>query len=397
MEIDYSKVMDKIKFWKTVIESAKDFTGTSPPSIFVGRYGYPKVYVGVLSPPVHMEHSKALILDSPENWYASRATIEQILNFRGQMIYSRFRSTVCSHSDKLVESLQELSMVKKPTDVEVSLKKQPRFNIRFDSWAKPIGSPAPVEKVILAENPKIERKVEYVVSDVDLKAQEAVARLYKYKIPVSRIQKIFSAGLLGIIPQRKFVPTRWSITAVDDIISKNIINRVKQYQQLGEIRLFSNEYLGNHYEILLIPGSYEYELVEAWNVNSDKPMFGSDYEPYWLRKTYAGHTHGAFYSGRLAVGEYLNKINRQAAVLIVREVKPEYYVPLGIWQLRETVRGAFNKPFERFDTIGQALNKICSRLIVGKKWIRKSKLLKGLKEQKKINHFLKKRYESLKV
>lgn len=389
MEIDYSKVMDKVKFWKATIESAKDFTGTSPPSIFCGKYGYPRIFVGVLSPPMHMERAVAAKLDSPEHWYESRATIEQILNFRGQMIYSRFRSPVKGASGKLVETTQEVAMVKKPVDVEVELKKQPKFNMRFDSWAKPIGNPAPLNKIQLTENPPIERRVDYMVSDMDIKTQDAVAKLYKYRIPVSRIQKIFSAGLLGVRFQRKFVPTRWSVTAVDDIIGRAIINKVKTYQQLSEICLFSNTYLGNHYEILLIPGAYEYELVEAWDLDSPYPKMGSDHERHWLREKYASHTHGAFYSGRLAVGEYLEKIKRQAMVLIVREVRPEYWAPVGIWQLRETVRGAFIKPFEKFDTIEQAIDGICSKLTIGKKWIRKSKLLRELRLQKKITSFVK--------
>jgi len=198
VEIDYSKVMDKVKFWKSAIESAKDFTGTSPPAIFVGRYGYPKVFVGVLSPPIHMENENAVMLDSPERWYASRVTIENILNFRGQMIYSRFKAPIQRPSGNLVQSMQELSMVKRPTDVEVQLKKQPKFNMRFDTYAKPIGNPAPLEKVRLTENPKIERKVDYITSDVDMKAQDAVTKLYKYNVPVSRIQKIFSSGMLGV-------------------------------------------------------------------------------------------------------------------------------------------------------------------------------------------------------
>jgi hypothetical protein len=226
VEIDYSKVMDKVKFWKTVIESSKEFTGTSPPSVFVGRYNYPRVFVGVLAPPIHQEAEQAATLDSPERWYAQRASIEQILNFRGQMIYSRFRSPVSpvrSVSGKLTEALQEVAMVKKPADIEVQLKKQPTFRMKFDTWATPIGNPAPIERLNLAGNPYVERKVDYLVSDIDLKAQDAVARLYKYGLPVSRIQKIFSAGLLGVRFQRKFVPTRWSITAVDDILGKSIM------------------------------------------------------------------------------------------------------------------------------------------------------------------------------
>ena len=53
MKVDYGKVADKVKFWKKTIESVKDFTGSSPPAVFVGRAFYPKVYVGILAPPQH--------------------------------------------------------------------------------------------------------------------------------------------------------------------------------------------------------------------------------------------------------------------------------------------------------------------------------------------------------
>jgi hypothetical protein len=49
------------------------------------------------------------------------------------------------------------------------------------------------------------------------KVEEAVNKLYSEKIPVSSIQKMFSCGLFG--KDRKLVPTRWGITASDDIIS----------------------------------------------------------------------------------------------------------------------------------------------------------------------------------
>ncbi len=389
MEIDYSKVSDKVKFWKTVIEDAKDFTGTSPPSVFVGNYGYPKVFMGVLSPPVKREMADALILDSPERWYKEKVSIDDILNFRGQMIYSRFLSDIKRPSGKMVETTQEVAMSKQPADVEVELEKQPTFNIDVSHWSRPISSPAPVKRISLTENPKIERKIDYMVSDTDLKSTDAVIRLYNYDIPVSRIQKIFSSGLLGVRFQRRLVPTRWGITAVDDIIGKSMIERVRYYSNLDEIRLFHNEYLGNHYEVLLIPGSYEYELVESWNVDSPWPEFGSDYEFDKPRKAYATSTHGAFYSGRLAIGEYLDKIQRQASALIVREVKPEYYAPMGIWQLRETVRDAFNKPYETFYSVESAINAISSRLNIGNRWVSKSQLLMNRKQQTKLGHFVK--------
>lgn len=393
MEIDYGKLMDKVKFWKSAIEAAKDFTGTSPPSVFVGKFGYPKVYVGVLAPPVHQDQAEAALLDSPERWYAGRATIPEILNYRGQMIYSRTTMPVKAASSqsntpgKLVDAVQEIAMVKKPADIEVQLQKRPTFNMRFDAWAAPVGSPAPLEAVKLTENPVIEHKVDYLVSDTDLKAQDAVGRLYDYGLPVSRIQKMFSAGLLGVRFQRKFVPTRWGITAVDDILGRRLVQRVKDHQQIGEFRLFSNEYLGNHYEILLIPGPYEYELVESWDVESMQPKIDSDYEGYGMRKEYASSTEGAFYSGRLGVAEYLDGVKRQSAALIVREVRPEYYAPMGIWQLRETVRGAFAKQFESFGTLDEAVAALSRRLIVGRRWTVKSELLRNRREQTRLRTF----------
>ena len=44
---------------------AKDLAGSSPPSVFVGRYGYPKVDIGPLLPP---EFGDTAVMDRPEMW-----------------------------------------------------------------------------------------------------------------------------------------------------------------------------------------------------------------------------------------------------------------------------------------------------------------------------------------
>jgi len=386
MKVDYSKVADKVKFWRQVIENAKDFTGSSPPGIFVGRAFYPKIYVGILAPP---QHQDSAILDFPEKWYEEKASIEQILNYRGQLIYSRFKtSSVKRPFGKLVDVTQELAMAKKPADVEIHLKKNPRFTFSFDGFAQPIGNPAPIDSAVLAENPSVEHRVDYIISDQDLKAQNAVVELYQHDLPVSRIQKIFSAGLLGLPIQRKFVPTRWGITAVDDILGKILLEKIKDYQEVNEILLFQNEYLANHFEILLIPGNYQFEFIECWDLNKPVITISSDYESYFGRKDYASHTHGGYYAARIAALEYLDKIKRQATALVVREIKPEYYADVGVWKVRETVRDAFNKPCEKFDSVGQAVKRICERMVIGNRWMMKSELLKTLKEQNKITKYL---------
>jgi len=389
----FCPIVQRLNFWKSTIENVKDsFFGTSPPSIFVGRYNYPRVNVGILSPPVEIDNAEKL--DSPEIWYQEQSTIRQILDYRSEMINSRTGYNVKRPKGNLLETMQELSMANKSTDIEVWLKSKPKFKFSVNNFSPPIGNPAIIKEAKIAENVKIPRSVDEVVSDTDLKAENATNLLYKHGIQVSKIEKIFSVGLLGLPFQRKLVPTRWSITGVHDIIGKALRDKVKTYSELSEFRVFQNEYIGNHYEIILIPSPYEYELVEikqpksVWNPYGKYPAIYSDYESYWGRKDYASSTGGAFYAGRLSVMGYLEKIKRQAAVLIIREVTPEFYAPIGIWQLRETVRGAFDNKPEVFNSIDDALKKVSTRLITPiEKVLQKSKLFQNIKKQKKIKEY----------
>jgi hypothetical protein len=390
----FCPIIQRLNFWKSTIENVKDsFFGTSPPSVFVGQHNYPRVNVGILSPPVEIDYAEKL--DSPETWYQEQSTIREILDYRSEMINSRTVYNVKRPKGNLLETMQELAMSKDATDIEVQLKSKPKFKFSVNNFMPPVGNPAVIKEARITENVKIPRQVDEVVSDTDMKAIEATMLLYSHSIPVSKIEKIFSVGLLGLPFQRKLVPTRWSITGVDDIIGKEMRKKVKTYPEISEFQVFHNEYIGNHYEIILIPGAYEYELVEVkhpksvWNPNGTQPAMYSDYEPYWGRKDYASATAGAFYAGRLSVLEYLEKIKRQSTILIIREVLPTYYAPLGIWQFRETVRGAFNNKPEKFNSLNEALNTVNKRLTLPIDSVLKfSKLFRKISTQTKIQRFL---------
>ncbi len=389
----FCPIVQRLNYWKSTIEKVDDsFSGTSPPSVFVGRFNYPRVNVGILSPPIEIDNAERL--DFPEFWYEQKSTIRQILDYRSEMIHSRTLYNVKRPKGNLLEVMQELTVSKKPTDVEIQLKSKPKFQFSVSNFRPPIGNPARIKNAKITENVRVLKKVEKTVSDTDLKAINAVANLYKYNVPVSKIEKIFSVGLLGLPFQRKLVPTRWSITGVDDIIGKNMRQKVKTYPKLSEIQVFYNEYIGNHYEIIFIPRHYEYELIEikhpksVWNPYGKYAAIYADYESYWGRKDYASATGGAFYAGRLSILEHLEKIKRQASILIIREVLPEYYIPLGIWQMRETIRGAFNRKPMEFDNLDKALKNISNRVITPmKKILTKSKLFQNIKKQKKIKEY----------
>ncbi|MCK4968645.1 MAG: hypothetical protein KAS12_06320, partial [Candidatus Aenigmarchaeota archaeon] len=221
------------------------------------------------------------------------------------------------------------------------------------------------------------------------KATDAIDYLYKKHTDEGNITKLFSIGLLGEEKQRKLVPTRWAITAVDDAIGKQLTNKIKQNPLINKPIFFKENYAGNYFWIVLFPKNWSYELIELWHPQSvwtqgTTVNFSSDFENYFGRKNYASNTQGAYYAARLAALEYLEKIKRQASVLIVREILPAYFAPLGVWVIRETVRGAFNeKPTDLSNT--DVVNLIENELMHKKSnWQNKSQILTQIMKQKSI-------------
>ena len=302
-------------------------------SVFIGSHNYPKVNSGVLSPG---HPGDPTLIDSPEQWYTKGLNIEKIASLRTSLINSR--------SQEQSMEQKEIAMASKPVNVEIELDRKPSNN-GVAGRVKPVSSSADMKDMILGENPSVNRKIEKAFYDTDLKAETALKKLSD-DLDVYKLQNSFSAGLFGKEENREIVPTRWSITAVDDQVSKTKLGKVKQHQELGDTRYFKNSYLGNDFHIFLMAGRWEYELMElkrpnsTWNA-SKRTFIAQNYEPFSGRTRYADECAGAYYAARLGVLEYLESIQRQAKVLIVRDVTPDYWAPLGVWIIRETVRNAF--------------------------------------------------------
>ncbi|MFO7794576.1 MAG: Nre family DNA repair protein [Promethearchaeia archaeon] len=392
--------------------------GASPPGFFVGRYNYPKVTVGPLIPFSEFTKENFInkaenhILDAPELWYGKK--LEEIILYRSKLVRSNFninvkigekrlKNTPPLKEKRLLERSQILSMAAQPTDTETRFN-QLGLRMMLDNHSLPMGPSGYTDKIRITENVKVHPKVEYCVADTDLKAQEAVGEfLYMdTDVPLSTIQRVFSAGLLGEQKKRKLVPTRWTITAVDDIISKKLIEEIKRFPEINEYKIFEATYLDNHFRILLFPGKFAFEMNEVWapnslwNVSLDgksldiKPQIMTDYEFYKGRKNYASNITGAYYAARKSVCEYLYKIRRQARIIIFREVSSGYVVPLGVWVIRETVKNAFkeSKPFI-LDNFEDAISKLSKGLLVNEKqWQHNSKLINFIRNQRTLDDFI---------
>ncbi len=364
-------------------KTLKEFSGSSPPEIFVGKWNYPNVYAGILSPD---EIGDTEILSSAELWHKNKLSIPEILNFRNKLVYGRKQSNIKQNQgNPFLSVLKEIAMAYKPVSTEFRLKKPITKNLENDKRVPLIQNAADVEQVKLQENPKIKQKVDYLVNDISAKSVTSILELDKAGIETSSITKLLSAGLLGLKTNRKLVPTRWSITVVDDTLSKEKLKKIKTFQEISEIQLFNAEYLGNHYEFLLLPDKFSFEVIEN---SLSSGGFWHDFEFFSGRKKYADDITGAYYVNRLALCEYLEKIKRQAYCIVFREVRQEYSVPLGVGILRQTSREAFLKSPEKFSAINDALESAQKRLkqpIIN--FVEKSILLRNYGKQRKLTSF----------
>jgi hypothetical protein len=359
--------------------------GSSPPDIFIGRAGYPNVYIGPLVPPTIGDTS---IMGIPEKWVGK--SIAEIVEFRSMLVRGMHRTNVSNADNGRVEEMiKELAISDKYELVRQEFSKRPDMRIRFDENTQPFG-PSAILKRMELEGGKVNRTLEKAYSDTDMTASNAMVELYSKGIEVSRIQKMISAGTIGVGKNRKLVPTRWSITAVDDTLGKNNLKSVKENEELEEVLVYQNDALDNRWLIMMFPGSWEYELVEAWypnttwNRESSNIQIFSSYEPYKGRSKYA-EIGGCYYAARLASSELLLKMDRQAKVAILREAHSGYIMPVGVWNVREHVRDALRKEPLRFENTRSAIEFIAKRMDIPiKTWMENSAVLRQVTRQKRL-------------
>lgn len=366
--------------------------GSTPPGVFVGRIGYPKVYIGPMVPPYRGDTE---ILDTPELWIGK--SIQDIIDYRFALIRGKVRTSVynAQSGGRLLDTLQELAMGKRPVDAEAMLTRVPNKVITLSGESQPFGPSAPLIS-FKTSDVSVDHRIERAFYDRDFKAANAVVELYEDDVLVTRIQRAFSLGMFGFQKRRKLVPTRWSITAVDSILSLELINQIKQHNTIDEYRVYSFEHLDNRFVAILMPERWSFEWIEAWfpgtTWNPDEraaaPAIMGDFEPYRGRTTYPD-VGGCYYACRLAVAERLNQERRQASALVLREIHPGYILPVGVWNVRESVRQTVQSEPQKFDTFQAALNHAQTKLTIPlRKWVENSEMLKRTLFQKKITEFI---------
>jgi DNA repair protein NreA len=345
-------------------------------SVFVGWKGYPSVYSG---PMTSLEEDEADSLDNPAHWYGMG--FDDIVRMRSLLVRGKQRHGVRERG-RFVEEMQELALSVKPVDVETRYAKKPAFSLSFSPVSQPMGASGELTSMRIADNPVIPRKVDSIIGD-DLKAHEQASALFDRGFDVYYITNVLASGALGAKQERRMVPTRWGITAVDDLLGRRLMGRIRDYPHVPGIEVYENTYLDNHFEVLLIPGGWEYEQFETWSpktlwtMSYDRPTIVQEHEPHRGRWEYASEEGGGYYAGRFGVAEALDRMRRQGRAVVFREIYEGYVMPVGVWEVRENVRKAMEKRPRRFDTMGEALRDMGSRLTVPvREYMAKSQILR---------------------
>jgi DNA repair protein NreA len=359
--------------------SADSISGTSPPSVFVGSYNYPKVFVGPMVPPIHGNTS---VLDNPEKWKGK--SLEEIINFRLNLVRGIQKTSIEQTEGRYIENLQEVTMSSKPTDLDLTFNKNVSTNISIDGESAPFGPVGEIKSAKFSGSVS-SKPIEKIFYDRDMKAQDAVLKLYNSGIEISKIQKCFSIGMLG--QKRKLVPTKWSITATDDIISKSIVEEILENNLIDAHMVFSYQHLGNIFSVILFPHRWIFEMVEAWHSNGIMG-FGSDNEDA-RGINHPPHIAGAYFAAKLGVSEYLLKNKIQAGVLIFREIRPEYAIPIGVWQVREGIREAMKQKPQITSNFKKSLQIASLKTSISKnEWIKNGNITNMIR-QKTLSDYLK--------
>ena len=384
------------------VESISQLDGSSPPSVFVGsKLHYPLVNVGILSPL--QRDDNAWLYDQPKYWADNNFQVNDVVKLRDSLLNSRFQSNVkdiranSGTNNKFVQLAQEIAVSSKPVDVEIELKNKVSVGKERDQVLTPHGMRANMKSAKIVSNVRVDRKLDKVIND-DIKATEAMKTLYKHNFNEYLLSKILSIGVLGLKKNRKLVPTRWSITATDDALGKQLLQKVKRNKWIENYELFYGSFLGNHYIIMLFPSSWSYELVElylpgsSWNPGNSIRA-STDFEPFSGRKEYAYATAGGYYASRLPILEYLDKIKRQAGVFVLRLETPSYWAALGVWVVRESVRKALSNKkldFTKMEELLESSTKI-GMIKFGfdnSDFLKRSRLIEQVRTQRSLGDWL---------
>lgn len=369
----------------------KSFTGVTPPGLLVRESDSTRFPILLFSP---LDPASAAMVDSPSHWFGKPK--EEILQLREDTLVASkpFDQFNAANPHKELLQLQEMAASEMKLDVELNILTKKEPIMEFLDVEAPLSGSTQLKSVEYYSNPKIPLAMEKAWSDTDAKSRELMKELYQKDIAISHLQRVLSLGMLGVEKNRRLVPTKRSIPAVDKTLSDYLLDKIREYPTIDSMQFFFTSYVDNHFLVILFPREWSFELVEAWqkgsgwNLDQSAWQLGHDFEPFEGRTTYVKETAGAYFAARYSVCEYLHRIKKQASVVVLRRIGSSYTDSLGVWVIRESVKEAL----QHAGTHIHSINEMDPR--INEQWLsvlplmkKKSWVMDRLMHQKRLMEF----------
>lgn len=347
----------------------------SKPFNIVYETRYPELFIG----PGTFEKKEDAIGNEPNKWINNKTT--EIENLRRKQIFAfkNYSKIDAKNPSKDIEEIQNLIKSEKETEVEIDVSTK-KIDLR-EKISGVDNKAVNLEKIKIIDNIKVSRQVDKITSDKQMKAKDAIIEYFQKTEDVYKIEQLLSMGLLGLKKDRIFVPTRWSITSIDDILGKNLFLEIKNNKIIDRIKMHKYEFYGNKFYAIFLPYSWGFEMQEIVN----KELVSYDFEINEPKKEYAYQVTGAYYAARLIVLQYLKEKGVCSRIIILRDIDNKY-TSKGVWVIRESIREALKEEEIVFEDINKLIFYI--EKILGYPWVlQKSEILKQIKFQKRLFDF----------
>ena len=331
--------------------------GSTPPAVLVGEHGYPRIGLYYMVPP-GVWGEEASYYEAPVEWAERSTPLHEIIRLRSGLVSAKMRVDARDPGLLYQSEVGLAPLSQRPVDSEAVLARPPTPRLEFNGISKPRGPTAPAVRVRVTGSPRLHPRAEKAIWD-DARAAEAVWELYRSGVDVYTIQRLLSLGFLGRLRARRIVPTRWAITAVDDMISQRLRSILRGLDKtVNEYLIYRASYLGNNFTILLMPGEGTVEWIEAWRPRTAWTRTATKTVILRLEEDPLGRRtmdDGGYSAARLPLLDHLARQGRKADAIIFREITPAYYAPVGNWHIRETVARALSQgPVARAGDPGEA-------------------------------------------
>ncbi|ABU82023.1 Nre family DNA repair protein [Ignicoccus hospitalis] len=347
-------ILERVRSFYSAGWDSRRPEGPTPPSPLVGEAGYPKVPVSLGISP----YGDPTVRDSPELWARGGFDLEAVAKLRMEMIFPFKKFDARRPEELLKGDLLWGAVSERPVDAEAKALGRP-LPPSLDGILAPVGASVRAEEIKVIDNPKVDPLLERRSSE-GLKAEEAVKELFRKGRSIYLIQKAFSVGMFGV--KKRLVPTRWAITAVDVAVAKAIKEDMKGLPWVGGPKVGVYSHYGNVYKVLLVPGPPIVEMVEVWEPRSlwtPKEVTIYNYEGPTARSKALDPDDGGFHALKVGVLKALKERGVSATALVIRRVTPDYYLPLGAWQVRE---GSYMATLKALDSGDMSLKEALERL-----------------------------------